>query len=244
MAFHTLLRRKKQLALLASLCRQSAPVRIGLRQKAGLKRGARLVALESDGLLVAWAGGPIPEIQVPGQPVEVRFEHADEHYAFVAVTCGRRPGPGANDENVPLLKLSLPLRVERAERRQHRRLSLAGLPPIMATFTHVVDDRRQFQAQLTNAGNGGLSVTARTADVAEVHTGDLFWVDVDLPGRANRAELIVRLVHLRPIGHTDRLALGCKFQAADDAANHERCLRQLEAVVDRARASANVAGPS
>ncbi len=233
MACRMLLRRKAQLALLVRACEDGVPARIALRRKAATVGDVRLVALERDAVLVAWMGPPIPAAEVASQPVEVRFEHEGEHYVFFAVTRGRVKRSSKGEEARPLLKLSLPLRLERARHRQHLRLALGELPPLMATFTHVVDDRRQFQAQLTDIADGGMGVIARTADVPRLCTGDLFWVEAELPGQKARSEFVVRLVHLRPIKNTDKLAMGWAFQPMDDVSNYERYLRRLEGLVGR-----------
>ncbi|MFQ5806798.1 MAG: PilZ domain-containing protein [Phycisphaerae bacterium] len=233
MACQTLLRRRAQLALLASACEQGVPACVGFRRKSTTTREVRLVALERDGVLVAWLDDPIPGAELPGQPIEVRFDHKGEHYVFFAVTRGRVRRDPEGHETRWLLKLSLPLRLERAQRRQHVRLPLENLPAITGTFTHVVDDRRQFQARLTDIADGGVAVTVRAADVSELRTGDLFWVDMELPGEQVRWEFVVRLVHLRPIKSTDRLAMGWAFQPSDDAGSYETYLRRLEAIIAR-----------
>jgi hypothetical protein len=230
-ACQMLLRRKAQLALLVRACEGSVPARLALRRNAGTTGEVDLVALERDGLLVAWRGAPLPAAEVPGQRVEVCFEYEGEPYVLFAATRGRVEEGREGKEAWGLLKLSLPLRLERARRRQHVRLALEGLPPLMATFTHVVDDRRQFQAQLTDIADGGMGVIARSADVPPLSSGDLFWVEAELPGRKAPSEFVVRLVHLRPIRNSDTLAMGWAFQPADDVANYERYLRRLEALV-------------
>jgi hypothetical protein len=230
-ACRTLLRRKAQLTLLVQACKRRALARVGFRRRAAATGEIRLVALERDGVLVTWMGDPLPAAELPSQPVEVCFKHDREHYVFFAVTRGRVERGLKGEEGRPLLKLSLPLRVERARRRQRPRLAMGELPAVTATFTHVLDDRRQFQAQLTDIADGGLGVIAQSADVPRLCTGDLFWVEAELPGRKARSEFVVRLVHLRPIRGTDKLAMGWAFQPADDAANYEKSMRRLEALV-------------
>ena len=230
MACRTLLRRKTQIDLLARACEQGVTARLALRGNAGLSGTVKLTGLERDGLLVTWVAQRIPEVELEGQPVEVRFEHEGEHYVFRSVSraCASRSPSGAAE---PRLRLSLPLRLDRARHRRHVRLNAPDLPPIEGTFTHVVDARRQFQARLTNISNGGIGVRARVADVLQLYTGDLFWVDMELPGEQTRSEMVVRLVHLRPIRRTDELAMGWVFQPTDDVANHEKYLRRLEAFI-------------
>ena len=235
MACRTLLRRKSQLDVLASACEQNAVARVGLRRRAAVGGEARLVAIKRTGLRLAWMGDRLPDIELEGHQVEVRFECAGEHYVFAAVTRGCvGPEPGCvTDETAPLIELSLPLRLEIARRRRPVRLVLDDQPPIMGTFTHVIDDRRQFCAQLQNIGDGGLGIAAKTSEVSRLHTGDLFWVDMRLPGERTYSELIVRLVYLRPIKNSDQLAMGWAFQPTDDVANHERYLRRLAAFIAR-----------
>jgi c-di-GMP-binding flagellar brake protein YcgR len=241
MACQTLLRRKTQLALLASACARHAHSRIRLRRRASATGEAELVALERDAVLAAWTGAGLHEAEVPDQPVQVHFEHDGEHYTFFAVTrgrVGRHTGPEARR----LLKLSLPLRLERARDREHLRLALKGGPPLTATFTHVVDDRRQFQATLTDIADGGIGVVAPRGDVTRLYTGDLFWVDVELPGETTRLEFVARLVHLRPIKNTDKLAMGWAFQPADEVSSHERYLRRVKAFIARRQPAPGVRG--
>jgi len=243
MAYQTLLRRRAQHALLVSACKQGVPARVGLRRKTATTGDAHLVALERDGVLVTWVDEPIPEVEAPGQPVEVRFEHGGEHYVFFAVTRGR-VGQGLGCCEAPrLMRLSLPLRLERARRRQRRRMAVKNLPATVGTFTHVVDERRQFQAQLTDLADGGIGVTARATDVPPLYTGDLFWVDMALPGEKSQPEFVARLVHLRPIKGTDTLAMGWAFQPTDDVANYEKYLRRLETLIGRQQAPGRPAGP-
>ena len=237
MACRTLLRRRTQLTLLAQACEQGHAARVHVRGGPEVGGTLRLTALERDGVLVRWAERRVPEIEVEGQSLEVRFEHEGESYVFRAVSRGCVGSGSAGTAARTQLKLSLPLRVERARCRQHIRLDLRGLPGIEGTFTHVVDARRQFQARLTDVGDGGAGATARRADVPQLYTGDLFWLDVVLPGEQTRSEFILRLVYLRPVRNTDELAMGWVFQPTDELANYERYVRRLEAFVARQQPS-------
>jgi hypothetical protein len=207
--------------------------RVCLRGRREVGGTLQLTALKRDGVLLTWTERRVPEIEVEGRPVEVRFEHEGDSYVFRAVSRGCVGVGSAKAASKPRLKLSVPLGVERARHRQHVRLALQGLPPVEGTFTHVIDARRLFQARLTDIGDGGVGVIARRADVPQLYTGDLFWLDVELPGEQTRSEFIVRLIHLRPVRNTDELALGWVFQPADEPADYERCVRRLEAFAAR-----------
>lgn len=74
----------------------------------------------------------------------------------------------------------------------------------------------------------------RAAEVGPIHTGDLFWVSLELPDRTTPPERIVRLIHLRPIARADQLALGCRFEAADDPESRDRWLCALEVLARQA----------
>jgi hypothetical protein len=234
MACRTLLRRRTQLTLLAQVCEQGGPARVCLRGRRAVSGTLRLTTLERDGLLAVWEDRCVPEMEVAGRPLEVRFDHDGESYGFRAVSRGRvQSGPSGETA----LKLSMPLRVDRARQRRHVRLGLQDLPRLDGTFTHVVDARRQFTARLTDIGDGGVGVTARRADVPELYTGDLFWMDLVLPGERSQSEFIVRLVHLRPVRNTDEVAMGWVFQPGDEPASHETYVRRLEAFVARQQPS-------
>jgi len=233
MACRTLLRRKTQLDLLEQACRQGRLARINPRGRKAVSGEATLAVLDRDGLVLVWEKDRIAEVEVPGQPLEVFFEHEDEHFVFRTVTSGGVicAPPGVDPRRC--IKLNLPLRVERARRRNSIRLDLSDGPITEGVFTHVVDGRRQFTARIINLNEGGVGVTARAADVTKLYTGDLFWIEMCLPGEKKDDEFVVRLVHLRPIKHADRIAMGWAFQPTDDIANYERYVRRLEAFITK-----------
>jgi hypothetical protein len=231
MACRTLLRRKTQMDLLATACEQRVAARLTLRGRTAVSGTVALTALERDGVQATWIEQPVSVAELNGRPVQVRFEHGGEHYVFRAVVREGSSLSTSQEEEMTRLKLSLPVRLEHARHRRHIRLTSPDLPAIESTFTHVVDERRRFHARVTDIGDGGIGVRARAADVSQLYTGDLFWVGIKLPGEATRAEMVVRLVHLRPIKRTDELAMGCVFQPTDDLAHHENYLRWLEAFI-------------
>ena len=239
-ACRTLLRRRTQLALLADACGKRVSALLVLRGRSAAAQETELLALERDGIVLSWIDGQSAALLVSGQPVEVRFEHGGEHYVFGAVVRELLRPTGTKGHALPMLKLSLPLRLERARRRKDMRLALTGVPPILGTFTHVVDARRQFDARVTDIADGGVGVTARAADVAWPHTGDLYWLELKLPDKTGPCEFVVRLAHLRPANSGDELAMGWVFQPMDDAANYEKCLRRLERFVARQEARGDV----
>jgi len=242
MACRTLLRRRSQLALLSSACNHQAPAVVRLRRQRAIAGDARLVALQRDAVVLAWNGSPAAALEVAGRPVEVRFRHGDGHYVFYALSQGSQRRESESGSPQAALRLSLPLRLEPARRREQTRLSLTGVAPIVARLTHVIDARREFAARLTDIGEGGVGVRARLGDIGHVHTGDLFWLEASEPGDKAHCEFVVRLVHLRPLRNSDHVALGWAFQPSDDVDSHEKNLRNLEALVARRRAASSPGG--
>ena len=234
MACRTLLRRRTQLALLAAACEQHAPALVSLRRQRAISGEARLVSLERDGVLLEWAEDAAMNINVANRPVEVRFRHGDAQYVFYATFQGA--APGSEPHGGRNAKLSLPLRVEGVRHREQIRLNLADVTPISATFTHVIDARHEFKARLTDVGDGGIGVRARGADIGQLHTGDLFWFEPDVPDLKTRCEFVVRLAHLRPLRNSDHVAMGWAFQPTDDSDNHQERLRHLESFIAHQRA--------
>lgn len=237
MACQTLLRRKTQLDLLKTVCEQGRRAYLSLRGRRTVSKKTALLTLEHDGLVLAWDDERIVEAEIAGQPLEVAFEHEGEHFVFRAVSRGATESPDSGDEARACVKLSLPLRVERARRRRHLRLEFAVEARFEGQFTHVVDERRQFKARVTDLGDGGMGVVAQTTDVSHLYTGDLYWITMELPGDQTPVELAARLIHVRPIRHTHQIAMGWAFQSADDPTTYERYLRRLEALIGRQSSS-------
>ena len=237
MACRTLLRRKTQLDLLRTVCEQGRRAFLSLRGRRTVSHKVTLESIESDGLICSWMDDHIAEAEVAGQPLEFAFEHKGEHFIFQAVSRGATRHGTARG-----LRVSLPPRVERARRRRQLRLEAPADPPMECSFTQVVDERRQFRGCITDFSDGGVGVVAQTNEVSQLYTGDLYWLTLTLPDNELPLELVVRLIHLRPIRHTDRLAMGWAFQPSDDRTQYEQYVRRLEALIDQDRRSSSVAG--
>ena len=242
MACRTLLRRKTQLDLLRAACENGRRAHLSLRGRRTVSKKTAMVTLEHDGLVLAWDDDRIVEAEIAGQPLEVAFEHEGEHFVFRAVSRGATESRDLGDGEAACLKLSLPLRVERARRRRHMRWECPAETPLECFFIHVVDERRQFKARLGDLGDGGVGVIAQTTEVSQLYTGDLYWVTLELPGEKTRFELAVRLIHLRPVRQTHQIAMGWAFQPADDLALYQRYLRRLESLINRGSKPESITG--
>ena len=73
MACRTLLRRKTQLDLLGQACEEAVAAHVRSRGKEECWGQVRFIALERDGLVMEWVGGHLPEVQLEGRPLVIRF---------------------------------------------------------------------------------------------------------------------------------------------------------------------------
>ncbi|WP_394700520.1 PilZ domain-containing protein [uncultured Ilyobacter sp.] len=227
------MRRRAQLKLIEGMCETHAAATIAVRRRVGTTGEARFEALAKDRLVLSWDGARNVDAEIEGQPLEIHFEEEGERYVCFVTSRGLERCEDENGQRRSQLVTSVPLRVETARERDHLRLEFDNEQAIVGTFTHVVDTRRQFQARVTDVSSGGLGVVTVSPRINELYTGDLFWVDLELPGEQHRSEFIVRLVHLRPLKHSDQLAMGWAFQAGDDPIMHRNSLRRLQRIAGR-----------
>jgi hypothetical protein len=222
MAFRSLVRRKTQLALLATACERREPARVVLRDSAHPDElvDSQLLALQGDGLLLDWSGRPVPSGRV-----QVRFELAGEEFVLEARTHEAATQPG-NVAGRDAVKLAMPFRLQRREPRRAARMGFAGRPPISAVFHGVSDDRLCFDARLEDISTGGFSVISQSPVALEAAPGTLCWSEFSLPESAEPFEFVVRLVHTQRRGARTSL-LGWAFQPADDDGGCGRHLARL-----------------
>jgi len=233
-----LCRRKTQLDLLAIVCARRAQARVALPTSTPVGDvPTRFLALEPDRLLLAWPPGGTGGIPVSGARVDVFFVEGGVHYALVAETRGRDLFLTPKGASVAAWVLSVPLRVEQRQQREHFRVSLADLPPVEAVFTATADGRSRFRARLSNISKGGLGAVAWCVGRAEPEVGETYWVDFQLPGLPDPFEFVVRVVHVRPGGPSGGLVIGGVFCAGDDGRMQRGALQRIEAfVLSRERA--------
>jgi c-di-GMP-binding flagellar brake protein YcgR len=195
-----LTRRKAQLHLLSEACRHAARARIVRRPPGGADRfrSTRLVALDPGGVLVLAPDDETIRQAPSGTGMQVLFEHLGERYAFGAQTRGLEQAAPGPHPAMALLRLSLPLRVERHRQRQHFRLSLKDGPLIRARLTSVLDDRLALDLRLTDISAGGFAGTVERATAERLDQHAPFWADFELPGDPQRFEYVVRPVRRRP----------------------------------------------
>lgn len=232
MAQLCLTRRNGQLALLASACARRQDARISFRDAhAAPSTRTRMLALESDALFVSWTDELPPDADLAGRPIDVDFEQDGEAYAAVAETrgrCEREIGGGAR---VAALELSVPLRVERRQRRCDVRIPIEEMAPIDARMTGMLDPSARFVLRLTNLSRGGAAGGTVFPHALRLTKGSPFWMEFSLPATNQAFEFVVRLVHARPAPDGGATLLGWEIGSHDDPATHDENIRRLECYV-------------
>lgn len=239
MAKASVLNRKEQLDLLVAACEQGTTISLSARDgDQEISGRTRMVAMIHDGMLLAWDEGTLRAFEWPGTPVEAQFDLADESYAFVAETRGRAPreiGP----ERLDALRLSMPLRLERWDRRVNRRVLLSGFDAIPGRLRLGGPEPRTLPMWITDLSLGGLGARALWEDAARIGAGEIACVEFELPGEPPRVEFIVQLMHRRPLRDADGAALGFAFAQVESTPEFEAMLVRVETVIaERIRAGA------
>lgn len=230
MAGPLLTHRKSQLKLLADACRCRAPARIVLRRAAHRAREheSHLVALETDRVLVAAPRNPAIKYSPNGLPVDVFFRHGGQDYAFSADMRSLRTVHRGNAAAGTLLQLSLPLCVERRRQREHRRMSLPADQTVTAQLTNMAAPGPGLNVRVTDISDSGFGGTIDTEAGEQVHVGDFYRADFELPGETYPVGCVVRLIHYRQAAASAPAVGGWSFCAGDDPTLNEDNLAYLE----------------
>lgn len=230
--------RRDQLALLADACRGARMARIALRQ--GQANSAfsatRLLDLEDDALIVSVPAGNAIREAPPGSQVEVRFTHAGTRYAFSAETREDLPRFEKNGRALGVLRLSLPLRLERCDRRRHMRISFEGLPETRVTLTSMFDQQQQFTMTLTDVSEAGLGGVTESEFQSTWVAQNVFWAEFELSEEKKSFEFPVRLAHFRKLRESRQVALGWSFCPGEDPTRNLDNLERLHTYVRRQNA--------
>ncbi len=224
MACRTLLRRRAQLDLLAQACQQQVEAQVVSRRDGRRSGRGRLVGCESAGLTLRWLEAErLLDFEVPGHPVEVRFECHGQPYRFCTQSEGRLADDSPPGGAAEWLRLRLPLSVEPVSGRRWPRIVLPDQLTLRCRLTHVMHQRPGIAARVTDIAAGGFGAVLEAADLPKVKPGDLFRVRFEADGAVlPAAEFVVRLVYLRPLPGGAQLAAGWALQPADDASAYRR----------------------
>lgn len=231
MAKASVLTRQEQLDLLVAACNQGTTISLSARDgDQEISGRTQMIAMIHDGMLLAWDEATLRAFEWPGTPVEAQFDLADESYAFVAETRGRSPreiGP----QRLDALRLSMPLRLERWDRRINRRVLLSGFEAIPGRLKLGGTEPRTLPMWITDLSLGGLGARALWEDAARIGAGEIACVEFELPGEPPRVEFIVQLMHRRPMRDADGAALGFAFAQVESTHEFEATLARVEAVI-------------
>ena len=244
MSLLTLVRRRKQIELLADVCERHRTVRIAMRMSGARPTTVQttLLSLESDAIWVEWPSGQTTQAAQSGCYAEVYFEHQGRRFSFTSRTCGRFQRSFDTLGERVALKLSLPTRIDHRQQRQSCRTSLAALAPIQARLTSMLDADRELDCRLLNLSRGGIAGQARWNTIESLTIGEVFWIEFDLPNLAERFAFAVRLAHRRRTEDRARGIVGWTFCGGDDQMDNDDKLERISraiASVRRDQPSAN-----
>ncbi len=242
MATLCLTSRKTQLELLGEVCTQRRRACVLLPDDS--ETNTRFLALEADGVLLEWPLSGVEPRAANGTTVTVLFEHQDHGYRFRTETTGRVWWQDMRRGQVAAWRLRLPLRIELRQPRRHIRLSLAGLPPICGRLRSATDPQRAFTVQLRNLSRGGMQGSASSLEVGSLRSGELFWVELDLPSPCERCELLARIAHAQTDAQRGITVFGCTFCGGEDPLAHEEQLARVERFLESCRHTQTVAACS
>lgn len=221
--------RKTQLDLLARACECGSPATIAYRTRDAVTRsgGTRLLALESDAIWLEWTQAADADIAPSPRGAQVLFEHGGERYAFTAHPQERSRRRFGSSPETSALKLSLPLNVERRERRTQSRIRLSDVQPVHATVTAILEKTAPLTCRVLNLSAGGLAAITRWETARQIKPGDVCWIEFGLPDGEGPLDFAVRLAHRRRTTDGTNAILGWAFCPGDDRAT---TLAQLERV--------------
>ncbi len=234
MDFLNLTRRRSQLELLQTVAdgRQQARV-VRPQAGGGTPIHTRFVALANGGVVLAWPSDGSADRVVEDEPVEMLFEHAGETFSARARSIGRVLWDAVRSAQREAWQLTLPLNVQREQQRAHYRVSLDGSHTLPVRFTSTVDRAGSCEARMTNISAGGLGAVVAPRDAAKVRRGELYWIDLTLPGDGGRIDFVLRVVHDHQIDESHSKIVGCQFCPGEDADRHAACLIRVEQFVAR-----------
>lgn len=237
----SLARRRTQLQLLAEVCEYGRRARVAVVQGDHERRVfvTRFLALEQNGLLLEWPNASSGGSPPAGGAVEVFFLHKHQRFAFPARSLGRTWWECARRGRLAAWRLTVPLRVEQKQQREHYRISLADIDPIDIEFTCVTNPDTKFSARLSNLSAGGLGAVLDACEGNPCVEGALYWTQftVPIPHEPLTFEFVVRVMHVQPVPNQETAVLGCMFCPGEDPTAYQSNIRQLEQfVMERQRA--------
>jgi hypothetical protein len=235
-----LTRRRVQLELLGRACAAGSAARITVRRAQPARAAhTHLLALDEDGVWLARPDGLLTADEESGAPVRVSFEQARQRYCFTADAGGRFNRVFGVRGPLNALRLTLPLRVERDERRETGRLTLTSADGLRARLVHTTNKRRTLDIQLTDISAGGFGGTLAAEVLREVEPGAVFWAEITLADSTRPMDFVARLVHSQGGTSPDTVVTGWAFCPGDDETRYRANLMRLTAFVEDRRQAAH-----
>ena len=231
MATPALTSRRTEFEFLAEAGALHSPVYLVIHQpeRADLSLDAHLLSLESDGVLLAAPPDEHLAHVATGSRVDVSLEYNGECYAFSVQLCGLE-----SQEGVPgqVLRLSVPPRIDREQRRTDFRISLADIEPIQAQVWDTLKPQPRVNTILTNLSASGLGAIADWDPARQFHKNTPIRIEFKLPGEPELFTFIVRLVYSQSLS-VDRTQFltGWAFCPDDNPAVYQQNIRRLERFV-------------
>ena len=190
----SLTRRKTQLELLAHACHLQQPVRLTPHNVSAdeMAENARLLALETDSILLAAPDGDTLGVLPTGSAMDVSFTHDGQQYAFTADIRAMESAPSGSDATPRRVRLSLPLRCERVCPRDEFRFVPADGEQVEVSLRDMFNSVWRFDTHLTGISADGFQVIMDRKRAERLHPRELFHAELKLPGRSPCADWVVR----------------------------------------------------
>lgn len=210
MEFASLVRRKRQVALLESACKCGAAATIRILDAGDASPDpTRFVASLSEGILMR-----CPARQAFAEPtevrVEIRFTFEQATLCFRAWTRGVRPHRSGR-----CLLLSHPTALDRVERRHTQRWRVPESGALTARIASLIHPDQVFDARVATLSGAGVSVIGKPADAWRIAAGDPHRIELRRDGKPCGVEFLARLAHRTLLPETDA-SVGWTAAPADD----------------------------
>lgn len=216
---------------LAEACGLHSPAHLIIHQSEQADRSldTPLLSLEPDGVLLAAPPDEHLAHVATGSTAEVSFEYGGERYTFSSQICGLEPAAGMPGQ---MLRLSVPARIERVQRRTDFRISLTEIKPVQARVWDIRKPQPHVNVILTNLSASGLGAIMDWDPARRLDKNTPFRIEFELPGEPELFHFVVRLVYSQSLsGDRTQFLTGWAFCPGDNPAVYQQSIRRLERFV-------------
>jgi c-di-GMP-binding flagellar brake protein YcgR len=224
--------RAGQLQVLSEICERRDPVRVAMPSLGADKSftvQTRFREMGDDYLHFEWPNRQKGLAEhVAGIKVEAFFRYDGQRLSFRAKSLGRVAALDQQNRTIPVWRISLPATIVQKQQRDAYRVPLSDLPPIPTQLVKVGENPFQFVAKLHNISAGGLACVGPSATKGLIEEGDLLQARFALPEIEADIEILLQIMHLRPLPEQESVFLGCSFCPGDDPRAQRDRLRHIE----------------